>query len=366
MSKNVLAAHKDNIQVITALIGVLTVLLYIYGYVSERVHWNLYGHIEVPANHIQFLYRGGNIVISSMASFPLYLILSPLDAVRAALVFLTIFLLATAYFYDRLPQRARAATRLRSPRPLWVGCFALLVLLLLYELPGVPYVPRNILFETGGVDTSQWGDYFRSYVSVMVLWLAFFIAGRRKRRQQEKSDEQPDTESATEGHERGFARIEHKSEGWTLFFVGERLWGAGGGRAAGGVEDAAEAATRAGPPATGPTRHMLTASLVIVVALIAFLPTVYGTFQFPNVYPIVDVGLAKDAPADLAARVGTAPKALLFETADDYVLYRRHETPGVLKLRRSQVSVVTILRECDVTKPEAFVADTPCVENQSR
>jgi hypothetical protein len=362
MSKNGLAVHKDNVQVITVLIGVLTVLLYIYGYVSERVHWNLYGHIEIPANHIQFLYRGGNIIISSLASFPLYLILSPLDA---ALVFLTIFLLTVAYFYDRLPQRVRFAARCRSPRPLWVGCFALLILLLLYELPSVPYVPRNILFETSGVDTSQWGDYFRGYVSVTVLWLAFFIASRRKRRQQEKSEEQPDMGGAAEGHESGFAQVNHKSEGWTLFFVGERVWGVGRGRAEGEAKAAEEAAANANAPATAPNKHMLTASLVIAVALIAFLPIVYGTFQFPNVYPIVGVGLAKDASADTGARVGTAPKALLFETADDYVLYCRHAPPGVLKLRRSQVSVITILREGDVTKPESFVANTPCVERQS-
>jgi hypothetical protein len=356
-----MAAHKEDIQMVMALIGVLTVLLYIYGYVSERVHWNLYGHIEVPANHIQFLYRGGNIVISSLASFPLYLILSPHDPVRVTLVFLTIFLLAAAYFYDRLPRRASAVARLRSPRPLWVVCFALLLLLLLYEVPGVPDVPRNILFEIGGVDTSQWGDYYRSYVSVTVLWLVFFMAGRRKRGQLKESGEQPDTGGAAEGQEAGFARVDHKSEGWTLFFIGERVWGAGGSRTAGDEETAANADATA----MSPNRHMLRASLAIAVALIAFLPIVYGTFQFPNVYPIVEVDMAKDATADTAARVGTEPKALLFETADDYVLYRRHATPSVLKLRRSQVSVVTILRESDVTKPESFVADEPRVEQQS-
>lgn len=359
IGKTNLAENKDAVQVIAALIGVIAALLYISGYVAERVHWNLYGHIEVPANHIQFLYRGGNIVISSLASFPLYLLLSPL---RATLVLSTILLLVAAVFYDRLPLRTRDAVRIRSSQPFWIGCFVLLLILLLYELTRIPNVPRNILFEMGQVDTSQWGDYFRSYVSVTVLWLAFYIAGYGKQRRQTKSNRKPDAPADSQGQEAGYARIDHKSEGWTFFFVGERLWGTAGDRAVGELKQ--EALTTKGRAfATGPIQQMLTASLMVAVVLIAFLPTVYGTFQFPNVYPIVDVALAKDPATDLATWVGTSPKALLFETADEYVLYARQVTPNILKLRKSQVSAVRIIKECDITEPETFVADIPCNEH---
>ena len=357
MRTDKLATHRDTIQGIVALSGLLAALLYVAGYLAERVHWNLYGHIEVPPNHIQFLYRGGNIVISGLASLPLFVMLSPL---RAVFVFVTILLLVVAVSCHSLPLRAREAVHIHSDRPFWIACFVLLLILLLYELVEVPEVPRNILFETGRLDASQWADYFRSYVTVTISWLAFCAAAYRSQRRRELDNDTPDATTMTEGQEGHFVRIDHKTQKWTLFFVGERTWGVGGG--ADEVKDA-ELVTKRRALSAGPTQLMFTASVVVTVALFAYLPIVYGIFQFPNVYPIVDVGLTKDVAPDMAARVGTSPKALLFETVDEYVLYRTHDTPSILKLRRSEVSAITILKECDVTKPEAFVANSPCVEN---
>lgn len=364
--RKIFTFDRDNIQTLAATIGVVSALLYVWGYVAERVHWNLYGHIIVPADHIEFLYRGGNLLMSTLASFLLYLILALDNLYRFLLVSAIIISLILADRFHNIPTRLRALTRWRFGHPLLYVAFFFLLILLGYELRNIPSIPENLLFQEAlQLDRASITGYFNKYVGVTGLWLIFIIIGRRVAGRVKETSE-PEAEAPADvlsEQEESAGWLDDLQSQWAFFFVNRRAWGASATRARGAEEASASEArpqSRIDDLAAKALPTLLAFGTALTLLLLCFLPAAYGRFQYPHVYPLVQVSLAKDVPAGLESNfTGGAVQALLFETSEDYVLYNRRQSPSVLKLRKSDVSLVTVRRPCDITMPDCLVSPPP-------
>jgi hypothetical protein len=326
------SGYREHIQTAAAVIGVVTALLYVFGYVAERVHWNLYGHIEVPTDHIEFLYRGGNVVLSCLAAWVLYLA-EPKSLMRWCLLI--------AFAVTMLAGRREAARRGRERRAnlsLYAGLFILLALSL-HDLTDLPEPKANLLFDpNAGCGAAASEGYSGSYIGLLGLWLILFLqSGWVMRRTADEAD--------------GSAVRD-----WAMGAPPE----AGTPTPAGVVERRARwsikaAATKLGELLGRPPSLVRRVSTTAAALMLVLLPIVYGLFKYPNVYPFVSVVPAKDMTDDSKqslARAGAL--ALLFTTDDNYVLYARRPEAVVLQLKKSEVSIIKVLKLADVTNACSF------------
>jgi hypothetical protein len=323
----ILRERKDAIASVAALIGVLSALLYVAGFVAERVHWYLLGHIEVPTNHIEFLYRGGVIVINSVFVFPVYLVsrIPDFDA-ESVLVMASIVTMVLGGYFVRLPSILRA--HLKRPHGLLsLGFFVLLVLLLL-ELKTWPIPQKDLLFQKNpSTNTSLSQQAFHRYVGMLGLWLTFFLVCRHVWGVTTISTNGGSTKKADVGYV-----IHRGSPIPRLFSFVKRM------------------------------------SFTLILGHLFLLPAVYGSLYYPHIYPVVRVLLANDAPQELRlCTAGISAMALLYETEDDYVLYTRRQAQPILKVRKSAVSALVFHKNADITDPISLQKDSTgqggvCVE----
>ena len=357
--------NKDNIQTLAALVGLITALLYVFGYVADRLHWNFYGHVLAPSNHIEFLYRGGNILLATVTSFFLYLLLNT-NVVGLILVSLIIILLLLSVAFPKLPERVAERARIQSCYPLlWVTFLLLVTLIILELLLNIPSVPDNLLFQTNTSENSARSDYFQRYSGVLILWLIFFWVGRRTlgfysdlSGTAKQNEQAPDVMVAGQEH---VGHLEGASSQWAFILMGQ------GVRSTTRTESNSKSyelqagwlSGRIDTLSSKAFRFLSITTLSVVLLLFAFLPVVYASFQYPDVYPIVEVNLATSPDAIPPPIAGSSLKALLFETAEDYFLYQRTPPRSVLVLKKKSVSLLTIRGSCDVTDDKCFSKASP-------
>jgi hypothetical protein len=355
--------NRDNIQTLAALVGLITALLYVFGYVADRLHWNFYGHVVAPSDHIEFLYRGGNIILSTITSFLLYLLLGITSVVRLILVSILLLFAAT---FPKLPKRLAMRSSIQSCYPLLWITFLLLVIVLLRELLlNVPSVPDNLLFQTNTLDNSARSDYFQRYSGVLILWFMFFLVGRRSlgfysdlSGSTRQNEEAPDVMLA--GQEQ-VGQLEGASSQWAFIIVGQGVRSTARTESNGENDGLKEGRPqgRIDTLSLKGFRFLSIATLAVVFLLFSFLPILYATFQYPDVYPIVEVNLASNAGAIPQTIASPSLNALLFETGDDYFLYQRTPARSILVLKKSSVSLLTIRRSCDITEDKCFSPASP-------
>jgi hypothetical protein len=88
---------QNKLKTVVILSGIGVTFLYIIGYTSERVFWNSIGLLKVPTNHLEFLYRGGNVILGALAdllTFPqlLFSQLSNFSIITLLLIIGVVFL----------------------------------------------------------------------------------------------------------------------------------------------------------------------------------------------------------------------------------------------------------------------------------
>lgn len=346
MPEKEFTAYKEHIQTITALIGVITVVLYVFGYVAERVHWNMLGIIQVPANHIEFLYRGGNVVISSLASVLLYPLLSLVELNGRTVLLFVLILLMLAVSFGRQGKQASSLERLWHYVP--SAILILLLALSILEFRQWPESRKDLLFLPSTADASAndvAARFFASYVGLIALWLAFYFLCRRLERVKNSSNEEI------------LRKSENTSDASTSFmFFNAAAWFVTMAVASEGDKSHAGDSTSVNPARPWIVNTWIRlAALIIVLILMISLPLVYGSFRFPHEYPIVHVLIAPTAPPELktSLQVGDLkePMALLYETTGEYVLYRKPSQPAVLRLKKTDVGGFVVYQSKDVTKP---------------
>lgn len=306
-----LKKYKDHIGTTATLIGIITASLYVVGYVAERVHWNFLGHIEVPTSHLEFLYRGGNIVISYLATFPLYLVgtIKNFNA-KAILILTSILVMLIAKYFDKLPRSIHKFTRLKQPFGILLVSFFLLAIILLIELLYWPPFDKNLLFqENPSVNLNLFKSFYRNYVGISGLWLIFLIISRQTWIQFTMNNMNQKNRNGSYS----------KSVFVNLFPFIKKT------------------------------------SAIVLIIIFTFLPAVYGTYAYPHFYPIVQVLLINDAPDELHYQINkTDAMAVLFETNQDYLFYTTLSEQPVLKIKKSLVSALVVYKTADILDPNSF------------
>ncbi|MBI4877136.1 MAG: hypothetical protein HY822_21085 [Acidobacteria bacterium] len=169
--KELLASNKEPIEVAGKALALAAAILYVCGYIAERVHWNLFGYVLSPVDHTELLYRGGNVVISSAASLMLFG-LAPLAPGLFAWVFL-----ATVAAGGVLLWRGRAA------KSRWLVCAAAIALcgFFVYQCrlaPG-PITPDTLLAGICAKSVRLETQFFESWAGMAGLaWILWRFAAR--------------------------------------------------------------------------------------------------------------------------------------------------------------------------------------------
>lgn len=339
MTSKLLTKYKDHLQTAATLIGVITVVLYVFGYVAERVHWNSLGIIEVPANHIEFLYRGGNVAISSLASIALYLLstLLSLDAKALLLVVLLTLIILTNLF---APGRVIALGKVKFslPRDSLLATFVLLIGLSVWELSAFPNSRTDTLFQSPTVlETEHAVSFFESFMGVLFLWLVFCGTTYRARHlQTEKPVQDAGDDRKDDTGQQAVAIVISGQEVWL------NAWAQGLG-----TETPAGETPRSVPSRL--VRFLSGVGLIIALVLLLAMPLAYGSFRFPYQYPVVEIVLTEDAPVRLKSEFGQQVRvALLYETEKDLVTYRKSPAPMIFKVRKDIVSGVVVLKNANI------------------
>jgi hypothetical protein len=281
-------AYKDHFQTLAALIGVLSVVLYVFGYVAERVHWNMLGIIQVPADHIEFLYRGGNVVISSLVSALLYPIMSLVEpSLRTLLLFGVILLMLVAIFV-RGPGKSFG---IYFSRYSLAASLLLLLVLSISELGNWPESRKDLLFLPAPADSSapDPAAFFQSYVGLLALWLAFYFTCRRIETIAAAA-RKGDSSTTSDKPNASASFLFFDSSTWfvTMAATGE------GGKAGSDAQASVET-----PTPWGVSVWARRVALFVALVLLVGLPLIYGSFRFPHEYPIVRVLLAGNASSEL-------------------------------------------------------------------
>lgn len=282
-------AYKDHIQTLAALVGVLSVLLYVFGYVAERVHWNMLGIIQVPADHIEFLYRGGNVVISSLVSALLYPLISLTEHNgRTLLLFGVIILMLIAIFGGRAGRKLFGKDLSRYT--LAAG-FLLLSVLSISEFANWPDSRKDLLFQPVLRDclAPDPAAFFQSYVGLIALWLAlYFICRRIETLATETTKADDSTVDVIPTTSASFLFFDSSTWFVTMAAAGE------------GAKAGADDKTNVKAPLQSVVNVWARrVALFVVLVLLVGLPLIYGSFRFPNEYPIVRVLLAGNATSEL-------------------------------------------------------------------
>jgi hypothetical protein len=306
---NFFKEHKDVISSIATLIGVLTALLYVIGFIAERIHWNYLGYVEAPTDFIEFLYRGGIVIISGLAAFPLY-ILSSINSYNVNNVLLTasIVTIIIAISFHKIPKKILKVERLKySHLILYIG-FVLLLIILIDLVSDWPLMPKNYLFQEDlSKGTYTEANIFQEHVGISVMWLIFFLACRKV---------QNNTEFNT-NVERNLTRY--------LLWQSRCL------------------------------QIIKRISFLITIMLLTILPFSYGSYQYSNIYPIVQVILINKSPETLKTKLNEGNFfALLYETDDAYVLYSRFPQKSVFKVKKSAVTAVIVHRSANILNDSTY------------
>lgn len=316
MLNKIFKEHKEYITSLAALIGMISALLYVAGFFAERVHWNFLGHVDVPEDHMEFLYRGGVIVINSLSVFLLYLIsaFKSFDT-RSFLIMASIITMLSAKYFIKIPVSIRRVIRLKHPHIfLWLG-FSLLLLLIIFDMrpQSWPDLEKDLLFQKNpSVNTSSLKHFFTSYIGITGLWFTFFLLCHRVSGANTRNI---DSEATTKPN-----NLFHDRSWFVKFF-----------------------------PIVKQT------SFILMLAFLIYLPAVYGSYYYPRIHPIVQVLLTRDAPEELRLRIKeNNAMALLYETMEDYVLYTRQPDPYIIKAKKSAVSALIVHKTADITDTCSF------------
>jgi hypothetical protein len=264
------------------------------------VHWNLLGHVEIPNDHIELLYRGGNVLLGSIADVVVYLFD---DSIRTVVTGLTCWLAITGIISGlillktKLPKNQGITTKYA----LYVVVFSLLnmVILLFVEISHPPDIGQNILFIQGhSIDTDSADIFYRAYVFVVTLCGLLVYLFRKIAKLMH--DEQPKNSNSHVADENGQNIIVDIIIGFRNFCI------------------------------------------LMLVILLVFLPTVYGLFKYPNIYSPVEIVFKNNhgQPEELLSV--NIEKYLLYASPEIYVIYIKSPNPKVLRINQSAVSGVTI------------------------
>ena len=312
----VLKEHKDDIASLAALSGLVSALLYVFGFIAERVHWNFLGLVEPPANHIEFLYRGGIVFISCLAALPLYLvsIFKSFD-IRTSLIVATIVTIIIGIHFNRIPKSILKTLRLRYPYIICCVGFFLLLILLVNMILDWPSTPKDLLFQKNvQKETYIKSLLFREHVGISALWLIFYLSCNRIH-----------TVTMLNIHDKKNSNVNEKelSQNISRFLPIFQLF--------------------------------KRTSFIILIILFIFLPFSYGSNQYSHVYPIVQIVFINDSPKTLQCQLnGNYLMALLYETHDDYVLYTRTPNQSVFKVKKSIISALVVHRSSDIMDDCSF------------
>jgi hypothetical protein len=268
-------------------------LLYVVGYTAERVHWNVLGHIETPINHIEYLYRGGNLIIGSVAD----ILLGIQDSAGAASHWGILLLVAFAGLGIAQVCAALASGTTRNLSRWRLGAMATFgaslvctIFLSASLLNNWPQVMNNLLFELNqSFDEAAAHSFYRQYVCLALLWSIVLLTNFRIEALYATSIP-PGT-----GNDQSARSV----SGRTLVLVKVARW----------------------------------TVVAIVAVFVVMLPLVYGTYKYPNTYATAEV-LMKE---DLVNKLTGKSLYLLYETPHVYVLYARTPAPSVLRIERSAI-----------------------------
>lgn len=287
------------IKHIASITGLATAILYSVGYVSDRVHWNLLGHIEIPFDHVELLYRGANVILGSLIDILIYVINDSIEGVSTGLTcWLSIIGIILGFAFSISYSQSNKISKIF---PLYAGIFSLLniIILIVLEFSRRPDIGQNILFiKNYSINIDAAHTFYRAFVVTLVFTgLLFYLFNNVSK----LVINNPLQKSI------GQIADEKKSKAILLSI-----------------------------------RVFRNISLGAFIVMLVFLPMVYGLFKYPNIYSSVDIVFKSNysRPEDL--RSEKIMKYLLYASPEIYVFYIQSANPYILRVSKSEVAHLII------------------------
>ncbi|MCK4763281.1 MAG: hypothetical protein KAW12_13875 [Candidatus Aminicenantes bacterium] len=311
--------YKEEIGTITAIIGVVTVLLYIFGFASSMFHWIMTGFRDVPGNPLTYLLQGGGICILALYNFAfsLYNMIFSFD-IRYVPILLGILVMSIAFFYKYLPEKVRKPIPFRPPYGLlWIVFFISLInIVMLCIMDIYQQVEFNLLFgESIRLFEKQPSIFIDYYIYVLGWWAVFLYICHRT------WNESPFKTKKNKGDNNSKNDKNAEPKSWT-----QRHF---------------------------PILRKLSAAVVIIMIL--YYPIFINIYSGHTQYHMVQLVL-KNESGNLPQHISNneAVFGLLYETDENYALYKRFPRPYVIKLEKALVSAILIYPKADITKLESY------------
>ena len=167
------APEARDFKYIAALIGLITTGLYVAGYLAERSHWSLLGIADLPIEHIEFLYRGGNFVVSAVVGTVVFVWDAHKKIASALLVYSVCFALVFTWMTGRLTAKTRIFSTVREI--LLLLALVLLLTAVLFICRGWPSLETNALFVASNrMESPNNIRFFFAYSALTIgMWLAY-------------------------------------------------------------------------------------------------------------------------------------------------------------------------------------------------
>ena len=291
-----------------ALIGLITTGLYVAGYLAERSHWSLLGIADLPIDHIEFLYRGGNFAVSAVVGTLLFL----WDVHQKLTSALLVYFVCIAILLTWVGAKRHAFNVVRE---------TLLLLSLVLLLIGAvalgfrwPHFETNALFGANNRLNSQNNvRFFFAYSALTIgMWLDYITIRNRP---------SPSASALS-----------------TRLILGSSLI----------------------------NKVLLGTAITSAVCLSVLWPIVYGSFAFPwDLYP-VKLTPATDAPAALKTELGSADFALVRVLNDDVLLMRQSGSYPILRIKRTALAAMAIgspEKSSESERPQSVRIQSPLAQN---
>lgn len=309
--------YKDRIGTIAALIGIGTVLLYVFGYVSEVYHGMIVGFKILPKNHILFLYKGGKICMVGLTFFSFfpYRMIYSFD-IKYVIVLLSILTMLGGLLLRKIPANGPKFLKLRHSFGLLYVSFFLLLVNLILLLVTEPPIIDNILFQEDVlINNKALDEYIHYYIYIVGWFFVFFLICRKVWAENVKKMKGSKEINKQSG------KIGTNKKSLSLRFI----------------------------------QVVKNLSAVTFIIMFLYYPIFIGLNRGIGEYHMVQLVLKNDSD-NLRNHIpdSTTVFALLNVTDDYYVLYKRSPKPHILKIKKTLVSAVLVYKKADITKPESY------------